>query len=210
MLQVFAEAEAGIKDDPIRMDAFVFEKAQALLKVVMHRSDDVIVMRRCLHGLRSADHVHDHEAGVGLCSEAQHGRICAQAGDIVDDVGSGVECSAGDGGFHGVDGDECLCLRTHGANDGEDAAQFFGFFDRLGTWAGGFAADVEDIGTFGEEGECVLNGAARIVEAPSIRKAVGRDIDDAHDEAAMGKIEVVVAESPAVHVASWREFSSSQ
>jgi hypothetical protein len=49
-----------------------------------------------------------------------------------------------------------------------------------------------------------------VVEATSIRKTVRRHVDDAHDEAAMSEIKVVVAESPAEHVVWWREFASVQ
>jgi len=101
-------------------------------------------------------------------------------------------------------------LRTHRADHRQHAAQFLGLIDRFGTRAGGFTADVEDVRAFPQKHECVLDGAAVVVEAAAVGKTVGRDIDDAHDDAAMGEIEVVVAEPPAEHAPRWREFAFVQ
>ena len=199
MLQGFAEAETGIEHDALGLDAFVLEYAQAAGKVVGHGSDDIAVLRMGLHGLRRAGHVHDDEARLGVSGDARHGGIATQTGDVVDDVSPGIQRSTGDGGLHGIDGDQSLRLGTHGADHRQHAAEFLGFIHGFSAWAGGFTADVQNVRPFREQREGMLHGAARIIEAATIREAVRSDVDNAHDETAMGEIEIVVAESPAKH-----------
>lgn len=182
MLQGFAEAEAGIKDDALGGDASVGEDVQAALEVGAHFGDDVGVSGGGLHGGGGAAHVHDDEAGVGFGGELDHAGIASEAGDVVDDVRPGGEGGAGDGGFHGVDGQQGAGLAADAFEDGNDAADFFLGRDGLGTGAGGLAPDVEDVGALGEETQSVLDGAAGVKEMATVGEGVGGDVDDAHDE----------------------------
>ena len=76
-------------------------------------------------------------------------------------------------------------MRAQAFDDGNDAAQFLGERHGAGAGAGGFAADVENVGAFSGEPQAVGDGARGGVVLAAIREAVGRDIDDAHDTGAI-------------------------
>ncbi len=196
VLLILAESKSGIKGDALGVNAFAFELDEALEEVVSNLADDIVVVRLLLHGLRRAGHVHDDEAGLGGRGEAGHGGIAPETGDVVENVGPGVEGSPGHGGLHRIDGDEGAGLGTNRADDGEDAAEFLGFLDGFGAGAGGLAADVEDVGTFREELEAVLDGATDVGKLPAVGKGVGRDIEDAHDHPALVQFMDGVTDAP--------------
>jgi len=109
------------------------------------------------------------------------------AADVVDDLGSGFDGAAGGGGVEGVDGEDGLgALLQDGLDDGEDAGLFFFGGERGGVGAGGFAADVEDIGALVEHGDGLgegsFGGVLGGVEVTAVGEGVGGDVEDAHDE----------------------------
>ena len=57
----------------------------------------------------------------------------------------------------------------------------------LGVGAGGFAAEIEQVGTIVEELEGLSEGGWWREEVAAVREAVGRDVDDAHEERAIGE-----------------------
>ncbi len=73
-------------------------------------------------------------------------------------------------------------MAAEAGDDGEDAADLFIGVHRGGTGAGGLAADVDDVGAFGDELETVLDGAAGVAEVAAVGEGIGRDIEDAHDQ----------------------------
>ncbi len=77
---------------------------------------------------------------------------------------------AGDGGFVGVDGNGDFDLGGEALNDGEDAVEFFGFGDRSGAGAGGFAADVEDVSALVDERKGLGDSMFNRKEAAAVRE----------------------------------------
>ena len=69
-------------------------------------------------------------------------------------------------------------------DDREHAAELLGVVDRIGTGAGGLAADVEQVGAGGDQGEPVGDRGVGVEEAPAVGERVGRDVHDAHHRAA--------------------------
>ena len=82
--------------------------------------------------------------------------------------------------------------------DGEDAGLLFGGGDGGGVGAGGFAADVEDVGAFVEEFEGLGEGCFGGVELAAVGEAVGGEVEDGHDEGAGAEGEGAGAEAPVV------------
>jgi hypothetical protein len=82
-------------------------------------------------------------------------------------------------------------LFEDGYDDGKDAGLFFirGEGRRVG--AGGFAADVEDIGAFVEHFyglfERSFGGLIRGIEVAAVGEGVGCDVEDAHDEGSLAE-----------------------
>ena len=125
------------------------------------------------------------------------------AADVVDNFGSGFDGAACGGGVVGVDGEDgCGALFEEGFDDGEDAGLFFFWGERGGVGAGGFAAEVENVGAFIEHLEGLGEGSfggvgGRVIKAP-VGKGVGRDVEDAHDEGSRAEGESAGAEMPVV------------
>ncbi len=135
-----------------------------------------------------------------------HGGVPEVAADVVDDLGSGFDGAAGGVGVEGVDGEDGFgALLQDGCDDGKDAGLLFFCRERRGVGAGGFAADVEDVGAFVEHGEGVgegsFGGVFGGVEVAAVGEGVGRDVEDAHDEGARAEREGAGAEVPVVMAA---------
>ncbi len=116
-----------------------------------------------------------------------HGWVPEVAADVVDDLGSGFDGAAGGGGVEGVDGEDGAgMLFEDGFDDGEDAGLLFVGGEWMGVGAGGFAADVEDVGAFVEHFLGLLEGSfggvRGGVEEAAVGEGVGSDVEDAHDE----------------------------
>jgi len=109
------------------------------------------------------------------------------AADVVDYLGAGFDGETSGGGVKGVYRDEGagLCLED-GFDCGKDTGLFFvrREWNRVG--AGGFAADVEDIGTFLEHLESLgygaIGGGLWCVEVATVGEGVGGNVEDAHDD----------------------------
>ena len=104
-----------------------------------------------------------------------------EGGDVVEEIGAGVEGGAGRRGVAGVDGDRQR--EAFGAECGDDRDDAGGLGvgrDRLGAGAGGFAADVEDVGAFGGEGAGVGERRGEGEVAAAVGEAVGGDVEDCH------------------------------
>ena len=123
------------------------------------------------------------EAGAG----GGHGGVPEVAADVVDDLGAGFDGETGGGGVEGVYREDGvgLCLED-GVDGGKDAGLLFVGRERSCVGAGGFAADVEDVGSFFEHLEGLIYGAVGgglwRVEMTAVGEGVGCDVEDAHDD----------------------------
>ena len=138
-----------------------------------------------------------------------HGWVPEVAADVVDDLDSGGDGALGGGGVVGVDREDGLrALLQNGFDDREDAGLFFFGSEGGGVGAGGFAADVEEVGSFVEHLEGVIDGAGGSafagVEVAAVGEAVRGDVEDAHEEGAPAEREGASAEVP-VEVWAGRE-----
>lgn len=108
-----------------------------------------------MHGLRGAARVHHDVGAAEFRDGGEHVLVHCAGGDVVDDVGAGLDAGAGDGGVEGVDAEDEGVEGRVGADvfdGGEDAGEFVGGGEGGGVRAGGLAADVEDWwGGFGSE-----------------------------------------------------------
>jgi hypothetical protein len=128
---------------------------------------------------------------------------------VVDDLGSGFDGGLGGAGVEGVDGEDGVGLFFEdGFDDGKDAGLllFGGEWGGVGT--GGFAADVEDFGTFVEHLEGVgyssAGGVFGGVEVAAVGEGVGGYVEDAHDDGSLAQGQGAGAETP-VEVWAWGE-----
>ena len=183
VLEGFAEADAGVDDDGVPLNTRLQCGFDLLLQVVVDVGDDIGIGRFLLHGLGGALHVHEDDAGAMLGGERCHGGIVTEGGDIVDDVGAGVEGGFGYGGFGGIDGDELVgVFLAEGFDDGLGALYLFFCGYGLCAGAGGFSANVDDVGSVLNEGFGVLDGGGDGVVLSAVGEGVGGGVEDAHEE----------------------------
>ncbi len=87
--------------------------------------------------------------------------------------------------------------RASFAHDGQHAPQFLVERHGLGARPRGFAADVEDVRAFRRRVAVACSTAALVIEEPAaVGEAVGRDVDDPHDERPAAELDHAVAELP--------------
>ena len=162
--------------------------------------------------LGAAAGVHQDGAAAERGAGGGHGRVPEVAADVVDDLGAGLDGEAGGFGVVGVDGEDGVGAGGEdGAEDGQYAGLLFGGGDGDGVGAGGFAAEVEDVGAFVEHCERVVEGGGGVEELAAVGEGVGRDVEDAHDERPRAEREGAGAKAPVEaradgkgHGSSWR------
>ena len=113
-----------------------------------------------------------------LGDDARQLGVAAERGHVVDHLDAELERAARDGGLRRVDRDRHA---REPLEDGHDPAKLLVGRDRLGTRAGRLAADVDDRRALLSQPPPVRDRVPRAREAASVREAVGRDVDDAHD-----------------------------
>ncbi len=143
--------------------------------------------------------VHEDEAGwrAAVGEGEGHGGVPGETADVVDDLGARIHGGAGRRGVVGVDGEDGFGAGgANGFEDGEETRLLLGWRELGRVGAGGFGADVEDVGAAIENIEAVLDGGVGEKELAAIGEAVGRDVEDAHDEGAIAEREGAGAETP--------------
>ena len=188
-VEAFAEAEAGVEDDLVAFDAGGGGGFEALGEFGEDLGENFVGCEGWERGpvLGTASGVHQDGSAGELGAGGGHVGVPEVAADVVDDLGSGFDGVARGGGVEGVDGEDGFrTLLQDGCDDGEDAGLLFFRGERCGVGAGGFAADVEDVGAFVEHFFCLVEGAfgglAGSVEVAAVGEGVGCDVEDAHDE----------------------------
>jgi len=132
--------------------------------------------------------VHDHVRSLRLRHEPGHVRVGQPAADVVHQGGSGVQGGFRDGRPHGVHADEGAGA-DEGGDDRDYPAQFLFGADPLGTRAGGFTADVDDVRALGDELQAMGDRGARVLPLTAVGERVGRDVDHSHHQAPAGGLE---------------------
>jgi hypothetical protein len=113
-------------------------------------------------------------------------RVPGEAADVVDDLCTEVDGETRGFGFVGVDRNAGAGAGAEdGFDDGEYALLFGGGgFGGAVAGAGGFAADVEDVCTFIEEAERMVDGLVVMEKEATVGEGVWCDVEDGHDEGA--------------------------
>jgi hypothetical protein len=180
-----AEADARVQPDVLARDARLLGALGMSAKRVAHFGNHIGVMGAKLHGARRALNMHQHDQCACLCCHFRHARVEGHPADVVDDARARLQRKFGDAAFGRVDGEDSVRVaRRDCLDDGEGASQFLVFGHGFCARAGRFAADVEDVRTFGEHlfGACE-RGLERRVPA-AVVEAVRRRVQHAHDERA--------------------------
>jgi len=132
-------------------------------------------------------HQHDGDAQVG--DQRQHGNVVASGGNVVDQSGPGVDRGGGHSRLRGVDAQhhpgkfagDPVDYRTH-------ALDLLGGGHGLGPGASGFTSDVDQVVPGVDHCPGLGDGGIDVGKAAAVGKAVGRDVQDAHDQRVAGGI----------------------
>ena len=189
LFEFFAETEAGVEDDPVARDAGGSGSFESFGELREDEGHDFFGSEGWQGWpiLRAASGVHENGSAVEFGTGGRHFGVPEVAADVVDDFCSGFDGVTGGDGVEGVDGENGVgTLLQDCGYDGEDAGLLFVGGERGCVGAGGFAADVEDVGAFVEHGEALDDGAfggvLGRVEVAAVGEGVGGDVEDAHDE----------------------------
>lgn len=181
MRQGFAKADPGVHGDLVVRQAARDQILDLLFQKIIYVQQHVFVLRIVLHGLRRAKRMHHTDSTLVPKAQVTHFRIKRQPRDIVNDHCACLQGRLRDIRFACVNRDGHIMALRNGGNNGPRARDFLGIFDRDGTGAGAFAANIQNIGPLRDQAACAMYGLIRFLVQPAIRKAVRGDIDDAHD-----------------------------
>ena len=185
VLEALPEADAWVHHEPIRGDPSGDRGVQSVPQAGSDLVDGVAVGRCVLHGLGRPLAMHEHQEEVRLPPQlgdgGEHPRVREPSADVVDDRGAGLHGPAGHLGLGGVHRDRRRPERAEPRDDREDPAQLLLRRDRRGAGPRRLPADVEHVGALRHQRGAVLDRPRRVEEAPPVREAVRRHVDDAHD-----------------------------
>ncbi len=162
-------------------DARVVGAEELGLEVLVHVADHVVVGRVRLHRGGRALHVHHDVGRSGVRNDLPHVWIGVAAGDVIDEVGAGIQRPARHRGVKGVDAEQGVRVGvSQGGQDGREARPFFVRADLLGTGPRRLGSEIEHVGPFTKHPLGLGDRAPRVVPRPAIVKRIGREVEDAH------------------------------
>ena len=180
------EAEPRVDDDLVTGHPGGHEPVQALGQLGLHPGQDAPgVVGEAVHGPGVAAPVLADVDHAGGGHDVVHARVGQAPRDVVDHQGPGADGGRGGGGVDGVHAHHDA-LGGQGLDDGEDALLLGVGGDALGTRPGGLAPDVEQVSALVQQGAGVGDGGVGGQPAAAVGEGVRGDVDDAHDQGAVG------------------------
>ena len=138
----FAETEAGIEQNPLPRDARGHAGVPPLFEKRRDVAKHVLVVRRLLHGVGSALHVHQTHGQTQFAGGLQ-GAGATQSAHVVEQAGPEGSALAHHLRGTGIQGNNRIDFCGEDFHSGQHAVQFFLNRHRLRAGAGGFAPEVE-------------------------------------------------------------------
>ncbi len=159
-------------------------------------ANEIFERRQLGPSFRRATHVIQNQAGVGVGDFFGEVRIEGEGAGVVDDFDSELEGFFGDVCFIGIDGDGNRQFPFQPLEDRDEAAEFFGLRNARGAGAGGFSANIDDIGAQFFQFDGAGEGAVGVLIGGSVGERIGSDVEDAENQGAVAQDEAAVAEFP--------------
>src|SRR5260370_31032705 len=95
MFALFTETDAWIEHDALVRDSSGIGPLQPSFKKLTDLRYHVLILRRLLHGLWHALHVHEDNAASMFPGHEEHVRLAGQGRDIIDNSCPGFETATG-------------------------------------------------------------------------------------------------------------------
>ena len=185
MVGVLREPEPGVEHEVLRLDAAFEQRVAPLAELTDDVVDDVVVDGARLHVGAVPAPVHRDEGQPVGRDPGHHLGVGQAARDVVDDGGPRLHRCPRDRGPHRVDGDD-RALGGQRRDERDDAAQLLLDRRALGSGSRRLTAHVDDVGAGRHDVAAVRDGGVRLEPLPAVGEGVGRHVDDAHDERAVG------------------------
>lgn len=183
--RTLSESQAWIDEELGRSEAGAERSTNGCGKPGTDIGENIARERPLLHGLRSATHVHQDERRPVPASDPGQIGVVPQTGNVVYDFGAGAERSFGHNGLAGVDGQGNLQPAAEPPDQGNHPLEFGFGLDGKRTRPRGLPADIEDIDAGGFKLECMAKSGIGTKVQAAVGEAVGRDVQDTHDEGAV-------------------------
>ncbi len=180
MVRRLSKAKSGVQRNAFGRDA----RSQQHLRLRLQEGPDfghqVRVAGGFLHRFGVPLHMHQAQPGMALRDSLDRPRL-AEAPDIVDQVGAGIERGAHHVRLVGVDRQRPAAFAQR-LDDRHHPIQLLLPPERRGPGPARLAADVDEVGPFGNQ---LLGVAQRGIAGgmpATVGKRIGRDVEDAHDQ----------------------------
>ena len=181
MRQRLAKTYAGVDGDIGPRNASRFGSSHPRGEGIVNVQQNIVIIGVGLHRGGRLNRMHQDDRHVVGRNQSRHLRIKAQGGHVIDPRRPRLQRRLRHGGFAGVNRQgQVQPALAQRCNHGGCAGDFFGHLhlDRAGPRA--FAADVDDLGPCGHQSR-LHHGGFGPQEQPAVRKAVGGDVQNAHD-----------------------------
>lgn len=178
LLVGFGKADAGVEDNPVVRHAGSFCNCHRFSEIIQNVLQVIGVV-----GVVPVVHQAAGSAGGG--DDGSHLRVIFAAPDVVDQVDALRKAGPCDGALVGVKGDRDIEAAVDGFDDRNDAVDLLLVRELCIAGAGGFSADVDDVGALRNHLLCVLHGGIQVVPFAAVGEGVRCDIQDAHDVAVL-------------------------
>jgi hypothetical protein len=188
--EAFAEADAGIEDDLGFRDAGSTGHSDRATQTGGDVAKDIASEGFLLHGFWSGAHVHENDRDAVAGRDFGKFRVMVEPGDVVEHLSAGADGGFGDDGAACVDGNgDFEAALAQAFKNGKKAAKLFSGADAAGAGPRGFSTNIENVGAGALHRESVIDGVARVKKSATVGEAVGRDVEDAHEEGAFAEEE---------------------
>ncbi len=164
-----------------------------ILELGANLGHHVGILRLLVHRGRPPSIVHENGRDAGVCHHTRQRGVVQKRADVVDDGGACIDGAPRNLGFVGVDGDGDCGAAAQPFEHGPDAAPFLFDVQRFGSRTCGLSADVEQVGALVNQAQRIGDGDRGVTPQAAVRKRVGCDVDDGHDERALAEPEDVPA-----------------
>ena len=180
-MEMLAEADARIGDDFRARNAGRLAGLDPAFEEIENVEHDVGILRIVVHRFRIALGMHEHhrQAAFGRNGKASGSCVSAETSFRMSAPASAAASMTFD--FRVSTEMRQSALARKPSMTGITRRSSSSSVNRIGAGPRAFPADVENVGTFFDQPQSVIDRGTRACKEPAVRKAVGRDVDDPHD-----------------------------
>ena len=187
MGRLFGKPDSGVHYETVSRDPGTNRSTHTFAQLGNHLADNVAILRFGIHGFRASSRVHDHQCGARFRHHTGHRRIVSQATDVVHQYRPCVDGRSCDFRFVGIHRDRHREPLGKSVDDRHQTREFLVNGDRLGAGSRRFTSDIDQVGALALQTQSGLDRQIGIELRKRLGERVRRDVEDAHQQAALPK-----------------------